>query len=98
MSRMQRSSLCWLPDGAPGLATAWAARGDPAPGRVLFHDVFAGRSLNLDRWNPYMCDNNSNGWPWHMQPGVAVPSSAIAGKNGTGAEYDLPSAISVDDG
>jgi beta-glucanase (GH16 family) len=33
-----------------------------------------------------------------MQPGVAVPSSAIARKNTTSAAYDLPSAIRVDRG
>src|SRR5262245_52731371 len=99
----RRSPLGWSAAGiaavAGGLGTAWAARGEPASGgRVLFHDVFAGRSLNREHWNPYICDNNSNDWPWHMQPGVAVPSSAIAGPNGLGAEYDLPSAIIVADG
>jgi beta-glucanase (GH16 family) len=33
-----------------------------------------------------------------MQPSVAVASSAIGGKNGRNAAYDLPSAIRVDDG
>ena len=33
-----------------------------------------------------------------MQPSVAVPSSAVAAKNGFNAAYDLPSAIRVDDG
>jgi len=67
-------------------------------GRVLFQDVFAGRSLSRNRWNPYMCDNNSKGRPWFMQPGIAVPSSAIGGENGRNAAYDLPSAVSVNDG
>jgi len=33
-----------------------------------------------------------------MQPDVAVPSSAISPSNGFKAEYDLPSAVRVDDG
>jgi hypothetical protein len=65
---------------------------------VLFHDVFTGHSLNRDRWNPYICDNNSNGWPWFTRPSVAIASSAVGGENGPNAEYDLPSAIRVDDG
>jgi hypothetical protein len=69
-----------------------------APRRVLLDDVFAGHSLSRSRWNPYICDNNSRGWPWNMQPSVAVPSSAIGRENGFKAEYDLPSAIRVDDG
>jgi hypothetical protein len=97
-----RSLLGWSAAGtvaaAAGLATAWAARGEPASGRVLLHDVFAGNSPNRDRWNRYICDNKSNGWLWHMQPGVAMPSPAIAGPNGVGAAYDLPVAISVSDG
>jgi glycosyl hydrolase family 16 len=66
--------------------------------RVLFDDVFAGHSLNGNHWNPYICDNNSHGRPWLMQPSVAVPSSAISGKNGFHLSYNLPSAIRVDDG
>jgi hypothetical protein len=85
--------------GATGLFTAWAAHRESASrGRVLFEDVFAGQSLRRAHWNPYICDNNSHGWPWLMQPSVAVPSSAIGRKNGFKAEYDLPSAIRVDDG
>lgn len=45
-----------------------------------------------------MCDDNSKGRPWFMQPDIAVPSSAIGGKNGRNAAYDLTSAISVHDG
>ena len=84
---------------AAGLFTAWAAHSKEASrGSVLLDDVFAGHSLSLKHWNPYICDNNSNGWPWNMQPSVAVPSSAIGRENGFKAEYDLPSAIRVDDG
>ena len=85
-----------------GLFTACDPNSDPnqtaSRGRVLFEDVFAGHSLSRKRWNPYICDNNSRGWPWNMQPSVAVPSSAIGRENGFKAEYDLPSAIRVDDG
>ena len=70
----------------------------PPRSRPLFDDVFAGHSLNRNHWNPYICDSNSNGRPWLMQPGVAVPSSAIGRQNGFNAAYDLPSAIRVDDG
>jgi Glycosyl hydrolases family 16 len=86
---------------ATGLVTAWTADNSDASrgrSRVLFRDAFAGRSLSKHRWNPYICDNNSNGRPWLTQPGVAVVSSAIGKKNGFNAAYDLPSAISVDDG
>ena len=40
-----------------------AIMADQTRGRVPFHDVFAGRSLSQNHWNPYICDNNSNGWP-----------------------------------
>jgi hypothetical protein len=84
---------------AAGLFTALTAhRETESLGRVLFHDVFAGQSLNRNRWNPYICDNQSNGWPWFTQPSVAIASSAIGGENGPNADYDLPSAFSVDDG
>ena len=84
---------------AAGLLTACAADNEDAPrGRVLFQDLFAGNSLSRNHWNPYICDNNSHGQPWLMQPSVAVPSSAIARQNGLNAAYDLPSAIHVDDG
>src|SRR5579859_2181070 len=84
--------------GAAGLVAAWTAHSENAPHRrVLFEDVFAGQSLRRNRWNPYICDSNSHGWPWLMQPSIAVPSSAIS-RNGFKAEYDLPSAIRVDDG
>ena len=66
-------------------------------GRVLFDDVFAGHSLSRNHWNPYICDNNSQGaMAW--EPSVSVASSAIGVKNGLNAAYDLPSAIRVDDG
>jgi hypothetical protein len=99
----RRSLLGWSAAGAlaaaAGLFTARTAQNEDASGgRVLFEDVFAGHSLSRNHWNPYICDNNSHGWPWLMQPSVAVPSSAIARKNGLNAAYDLPSAIRVDDG
>ena len=105
----RRSLLGWSAAvtfaGAAGLLTAWtahneiASRGENASrGRVLFEDVFAGNSLSRNHWNPYICDNNSHGWPWLMQPSVAVPSSAIGRENGFNAAYDLPSAIRVDNG
>jgi hypothetical protein len=75
-----------------------ANHGDASGARVLFEDVFAGNSLSRKHWNPYICDNNSRGWPWLMQPSVAVPSSATVAKNSRNAAYDLPSAIRVDDG
>jgi hypothetical protein len=84
---------------AAGLLTAWTAHSQDAfRGRVLLDEVFPGRSLRRDHWNTYICDNNSNGRPWLMQPGVAVPSSAIGEMNGFNAAYTLPSAIRVDDG
>ena len=99
----RRGLLGWSAAGtfaaASGLFTAWTAHSEDASrGPVLFDDVFAGHSLNRNHWNPYVCDNNSNGWPWLMQPSVAVASSAIGRKNGFNAAYDLPSAIRVDDG
>jgi hypothetical protein len=99
----RRSLLRWSAAAtfaaAAGLFTAWTAHNENASrGRVLFEDVFAGNSLNRNHWNPYICDNNSHGWPWLMQPGVAVPSSATSRKNGFNAAYDLPSAIGVNDG
>jgi hypothetical protein len=99
----RRSLLGWSAAatlaGAAGLFTAWTDHNENAShGRVLFDDVFPGRTLHSKHWNPYICDSNSHGWPWLMQPSVAVPSSAIGRKNGFKAEYDLPSAIRVDDG
>jgi len=104
----RRSLLGWSAAAtfaaASGLLTACTAQNDPAQnenassGPVLFEDVFAGNSLNRNHWNPYMCDDNSHGRPWFMQPSVAVPSSALGGMNGFSAAYDLPSAIRVDDG
>ena len=99
----RRSLLGWSAAGAlaaaAGVFTARTVHNEDASGgRVLFEDVFAGTSLSRKHWNPYICDNNSHGWPWLMQPGVAVPSSATVAKNGQNAAYDLPSAIRVDDG
>jgi hypothetical protein len=99
----RRSLLGWSAAAtfaaATGLFTAWATRDESAPrGRVLFEDVFAGNSLSRNHWNSYICDDNSRGWPWLMQPSVAVPSSATTHGNGFNAAYDLPSAIRVDDG
>lgn len=95
----RRSLLGWSAfAAAAGLVTAWTAHNETASlGRVLFHDVFAGHSLSRNHWNPYICDNNSNGQPWLMQPNVAVASSAIGGKNGFNAAYNIPSAIGVND-
>jgi hypothetical protein len=103
-SRLSRRNLLgWSAAGtlaaAAGLLTAWTANRENSPlSPVLFEDLFAGRSLNRNRWNPYICDNNSNGRPWLTQPGVAVASSAIGAENGRNATYDLPSAIGVDQG
>jgi len=84
---------------AAGLFTACSDPSQTASRRrVLFEDVFAGHSLSRKRWNPFICDNNSNGWPWNMQPNVGVPSSATGRMNGFHAAYDLPSAIRVNDG
>jgi hypothetical protein len=99
----RRSLLGWSAAtalaAAAGAFTAWTAYHENASeGRVLFEDFFAGNSLSRSRWNPYICDNNSHGQPWLMQPSVAVPSSAIGHESGFKAEYDLPSAIRVDDG
>ena len=99
----RRSLLGWSAAAtfaaASGLLTGCASQDETAPqGRVLFEDVFAGNSLSRTHWNPYMCDNSSHGWPWFMQPSVAMPSSALGGMNGFSAAYDLPSAIGVDDG
>jgi Glycosyl hydrolases family 16 len=91
----RRSLLGWSAAAtATGLLTACTA----PRGRVLFDEAFAGNSLSQTHWNPYICDNNSRGWPWLMQPSVAVPSSAISRMNGANGAYDLPSAIGVDDG
>jgi beta-glucanase (GH16 family) len=96
----RRSLLRWsAAAAAAGLFTSCSAQNGPAPrGPVLFSDAFAGHSLNRRHWNPYICDNNSNGWPWWIQPSVAVVSSAIGRRNGFDATYYLPSAITVDDG
>ena len=98
----RRSLLGWSAAttfaAAAGLFAARTAYDENARGRVLFEDVFAGNSLSRNHWNPYICDNNSHGWPWLMQPSVAVASSAIGKRNGYNAAYDLPSAIRVDDG
>jgi hypothetical protein len=84
---------------AAGLLTARTAHDENASGSgVLFEDAFTGPSLSEDHWNPYICDNNSGGSPWLMQPSVAAPSSAISVRNGLNAAYDLPSAIGVDHG
>jgi hypothetical protein len=96
----RRSLLGWSAAGtfaaAAGLFTAWTSYENAS--RVLFDDAFAGHSLSRKHWNPYICDNNSNGRPWLTQPNVAVASSAIGRKNGFNAAYELPSAIGVDDG
>ena len=99
----RRSLLGWSAAttlaAAAGAFTGWTAYHESSSGgRVLFEDVFAGNSLSQAHWNPYICDSNSRGWPWNMQPNVAVPSSAIGRETGFKAEYDLPSAIRVDDG
>ena len=85
---------------ATGVLTAWTAHSENPSrgGRVLFKDAFAGHSLSRHHWNPYICDNNSRGWPWLTQPSVEVGSSAIGRENGFNAAYALPSAIRVDDG
>lgn len=96
----RRSLLGWSAAAtATGLLTSCSdPRQNASRGRVLFEDVFAGNSLNRNHWNPYICDNNSHGWPWLMQQDVAVPSSATSPENGNNAAYNLPSAIDVDDG
>jgi hypothetical protein len=99
----RRSLLAWSGVAtlatATGLVSAWTAHSENAsPGSVLFEDVFAGQSLSENHWNPYICDNNSNGRPWLTQPSVAVASSAIGRRNGLNAAYALPSAVRVDDG
>jgi hypothetical protein len=99
----RRSLLGWAGAGAlaaaAGIFAPLVAYSKNVPsGGVLFEDVFAKHSLSQNHWNPYICDNNSQGWPWLMQPSVAVPSSAIGRENGSNAAYDLPSAIRVDDG
>src|SRR5882757_3473824 len=65
---------------------------------LLVSDHFTGRALNSQLWNPYICDNPSNGWPWLMQNDVAVPSSAIGGPNSFNEDYDLPSYVQVSNG
>ena len=99
----RRRVLGWSAAGAIGAASGLvtvltACNEAPSSGPSALEEVFAGRSLNRDRWNPYICDNNSKGWPWLIQPNVAIPSSAISGADGPNADYDLPSAISVQDG
>lgn len=99
----RRSLLGWSAAttlaAATGAFTAWTAYHENAPhSRVAFDDAFAGHFLASNRWNPYICDSSSHGRPWLMQPSVAVPSSAVGRENGFKAEYDLPSAIRVDDG
>ena len=98
----RRSLLGWSAAGtlatAAGLFTGWTAYYENASRPVLFHEAFAGHSLNRNHWNPYICDNNSNGRPWFTRPSVEPASSAIADENGPDAEYDLPSAVGVDDG
>lgn len=104
----RRSLLGWSAAAtlaaAGGAFTAWTAYHGTAyhesgsGGRVLFEDAFAGETLSPGHWNPYICNSQSHGLPWNMQPSVAVPSSAIGGEDGFKAEYDLPSAIGVHDG
>lgn len=67
-------------------------------GPLLFEDTFEGSSLNRQVWNPYICDNNSNGWPWFTNSAVEVASSAISGPHGRNASFNLPSAIDVNGG
>jgi Glycosyl hydrolases family 16 len=97
----RRSVLGWSAAttlAAAAGAFAWTTYHENSGSHVLFEDVFAGNSLSQAHWNPYICDSQSHGLPWLMQPSVAVPSSAIGTENGYKAEYDLPSAIGVDDG
>jgi hypothetical protein len=98
----RRSLLGWSAAGAfaaAGLFTACSSDNENASqDQLLFYDDFTHHSLNRNHWNPYICDNNSNGWPWFTQPAIAVASSAISGANGFDATYNLPSAIGVDDG
>ena len=99
----RRNLLVWSAAGisatAAGLLTSRAVLNDTAHhSRVLFHDSFAGHSLDFKHWNPYICDNQSKGWPWFNEPRIEAGSSAMTGKNGLSAEYDLPSAVTVDGG
>jgi len=97
----RRSLLGWSAAAAlvaaAGAVNALTPRNEDAT-RVLFDDRFAGHSLSANHWNPYICDNVSNGRPWLVQPDVGVAGSAIGEENGFNAAYDLPAAISVDNG
>jgi hypothetical protein len=57
-----------------------------ALGSLIFEDNFTG-PLNRAVWDPFVTDNNANGWPWGMQNSQGVPSSAGS------ADYDVPSAV-----
>src|SRR5260370_38530672 len=45
---------------------------------LVFNDNFSGTSLDSS-WNPYITDNNANGWPWN---------SNGSGGSGPGGRYD----------
>ena len=99
----RRSLLAWSAglgtfSAAVGLFTMRTVNAAASPGRVLFEDTFTGPSLNQKHWNSYICDNDSHGWPWNMQPKIAVPSSAMSRKNGFNASYNLRSALGLKDG
>ena len=105
----RRSLLGWSAAGtfsaAAWLFTTRTVNGNVSPdrvnasaGSVLFEDTFAGHSLNQKYWNPYICDNDSHGWPWNMQTSIAVPSSAMSREHGFNASYNLPRAIALNGG
>ena len=98
----RRSLLGWSAAGtfsaAVGLFPVRPFSADASPGTVLFEDTFTGPSLNQKHWNSYICDNDSHGWPWNMQPKIALPSSAMSRRNGFNASYNLRSALGLKDG
>jgi hypothetical protein len=67
-------------------------------GRLIFEDDFTAGSLNTTYWDPFMTDNNANGWPWFNLRGQPVESSSIGPAGRFRLDYDLPSFISTGSG
>jgi hypothetical protein len=77
----------------------WDGAMDRCAGATLrFEDTFAGSSLDTNRWNPFICDAASGGWPWNLAVGQPQPSSAEDAPNSNAADYDWPSQISTGHG
>jgi beta-glucanase (GH16 family) len=69
----------------------------PQSSRLLFSDRFDGTALDRSNWNTYITSRQAKGHPW-TDPRPAPDGSG--GRNGCsfGAQYFLPSQVSVDHG